>query len=339
VTEIFRENGLNGAVLGVRVTNLATGEELTIRAQRGVVLAAGGFTSNARMANYYDPRISVEISGAGLKEFDKTRDGGKPGREPTDNPGAGATGEVLLAAMDIGADTQLLNLVQTDYNISTRATGGPYASLLTNTVGRYIDVDGHGNRFWQEGGELSTERSARLTCIYELGLRTFKGEHTWWGICDSKCGASASTIQFHLANGMAWGADTLADLAKIIAVPPTNFIETVNRYNELVALGEDMDFGVAKHELTNKLETPPFYAMSKTYRMRHCYGGLRINKKAEVIDRRGKAIPRLYGAGEIAGSVHGIERDGGCGWTDLVVFGRLAGRNAAALTPGFTQAE
>jgi urocanate reductase len=77
--------------------------------------------------------------------------------------------------------------------------------------------------------------------------------------------------------------------------------------------------------------------MSKTYRMRHCYGGVRITKKAEVIDRRGKVIPGLYAAGEITGSVHGIERDGGCGWTDLVVFGRAAGRNAAAITPGRIQ--
>jgi succinate dehydrogenase/fumarate reductase flavoprotein subunit len=132
---------------------------------------------------------------------------------------------------------------------------------------------------------------------------------------------------------MAWGANTVADLAKVIEVPAANLVASVNRYNELVTRGEDKDFGVPKDELTNKIEAPPFYAMSKTYRMRHTYGGIRINGKAKVIDRRGEVIPRLYAAGEFTGSVHGIERDGGCGWTDLVVFGRAAGRNAAAEKP------
>ena len=333
VTEIIREKPMSGEVLGVRVTNLATGKELTFRAKRGVILAAGGFTANAKMANFYDPRISVEIPGAGIKQFNVTRDGGKAGREPTDSPGAGNTGEVLLAAMDIGADAIHLEMQQTDYNVSTRAQGGRYAGLLTTTVGKYIDVDGQGNRFWQEGGEYYIERSARLTRIYELGLRTIKGEHTWWGICDSKCGASSAAIQFSLANEMAWGADTIAGLAKVIEVPSANLVASVTRFNELVTRGEDKDFGLPKIELTNKIESPPFYAMSKTYRMRHTYGGIRINGKARVIDRRGEIIPRLYAAGEFTGSVHGIERDGGCGWTDLVVFGRAAGRNAAAEKP------
>ena len=333
VTEVIREKPMSGQVLGVRVKNQATGKESTFRAKKGVILAAGGFTANAKMANFYDPRISVEIPCAGIKQFGATRDGGKPGREATDSPGAGNTGEVLLATMDIGADAIHLEKQQTDYNLSTRAQGGRYAALLTKEVGQYIDVDGQGNRFWQEGGEYYIERTGRLTRIYELGLKTIKGEHTWWGICDSKCGAPEDLIQFSLANQMAWGADTLEGLAKIIQVPAENLVASVKRFNELVALGEDKDFGVPKQEFKHKIEAPPFYAMSKTYRMRHTYGGVRINGRAQVIDRRGEVIPRLYAAGEFTGSVHGIERDGGCGWTDLVVFGRAAGRNAVAEKP------
>ncbi len=333
VVEIIREQPMGGAALGVRVKNLATNEELTVRAKRGLVLAAGGMTANAKLAHFYDPRISVEIPGAGTKCYGKTKDGGKPGREPTDNPGAGNTGEMYAVAMDIGADMIHLEMQQTDYNVSTRAQSGPYSALLVNTPGRYMDVDSSGKRFWQEGGEYYIERTARLMRIYELGLKTIKGEHTWWGICDAKCGAVDTAIKFALENGMAWSGDTPEALAKAIQVPPENLAASLKRWNELVAKGEDEDFGLPKEEFKFKIETPPFYAMSKTYRMRHTYGGVRINGKAQVIDRRGQIIPRLYAAGEFTGSLHGFERDGGCGWTDLVVFGRAAGRGAAAEKP------
>merc|ERR1719265_2603425 len=47
------------------------------------------------------------------------------------------------------------------------------------------------------------------------------------------------------------------------------------------------------------------------------------------LDARGKAIPGLYAAGEVAGGVHGNNRLGGNSLLDCVVFGRVAGKAAA----------
>jgi urocanate reductase len=58
-------------------------------------------------------------------------------------------------------------------------------------------------------------------------------------------------------------------------------------------------------------------------------GGLRINSSAQVIDIFGSAIPKLYAAGEVAGGVHGSNRLGSNAIPDCVVFGRIAGTNAA----------
>ena len=59
-------------------------------------------------------------------------------------------------------------------------------------------------------------------------------------------------------------------------------------------------------------------------------GGVKINEKTEVLDTTGKAISGLYAAGEVTGGVHGSNRLGGNAVADFVVFGRIAGQNAAA---------
>ena len=59
-------------------------------------------------------------------------------------------------------------------------------------------------------------------------------------------------------------------------------------------------------------------------------GGLKINTKAQVLNKEGKAIPGLFAAGEVTGGVHGGNRLGGNAQADIVTFGRIAGQSAAA---------
>lgn len=58
-------------------------------------------------------------------------------------------------------------------------------------------------------------------------------------------------------------------------------------------------------------------------------GGLMVNGNAEVLDTDGNTIPGLYAAGEVTGGIHGGNRLGGNALTDLIVFGRIAGKSAA----------
>jgi len=73
----------------------------------------------------------------------------------------------------------------------------------------------------------------------------------------------------------------------------------------------------------------PFYAIPQWPAVHHTMGGLRINKDAQVIDIWGNPIPRLYAAGEGTGGVHGSNRLGGNATPSCIVFGRIAGTNAA----------
>ena len=68
-------------------------------------------------------------------------------------------------------------------------------------------------------------------------------------------------------------------MAKVIEVPAANLAASVNRFNELVTQGEDKDFEVPKSGLTNRIETLPFYAMSKTYRCAILTAGFELTEK------------------------------------------------------------
>ena len=58
-------------------------------------------------------------------------------------------------------------------------------------------------------------------------------------------------------------------------------------------------------------------------------GGLKINTEAQVLNEAGEAIQGLYAAGEVTGGIHGGNRVGGNAIADIMVFGRIAGANAA----------
>ena len=74
----------------------------------------------------------------------------------------------------------------------------------------------------------------------------------------------------------------------------------------------------------------PFWAVKVTPAIHHTMAGVAINSKAQVLDADGNAIPGLYAAGEVTGGVHGANRLGGNALCDIIVFGRIAGKESAS---------
>jgi hypothetical protein len=60
--------------------------------------------------------------------------------------------------------------------------------------------------------------------------------------------------------------------------------------------------------------------------------GPRRDKESRVLDPEGQPIPRLYAAGEL-GSIWGYLYQGACNISEGLVFGQIAGKNAAAENP------
>lgn len=59
-------------------------------------------------------------------------------------------------------------------------------------------------------------------------------------------------------------------------------------------------------------------------------GGLAFDRNAQILDTNGNPIPGLYGAGEVLGGLYGAGRIYGNNTLDNIVFGKIAGRNAAS---------
>jgi len=106
-------------------------------------------------------------------------------------------------------------------------------------------------------------------------------------------------------------------------------VDTINKHNLYLKDKKDPEFNKAINDVMLPLDEGPYYAIAQWPAVHHTMGGLRINKMAQVIDIWGAPIPRLFAAGEVTGGIHGSNRLGGNATPDCVVFGRIAGTNAA----------
>ena len=57
-------------------------------------------------------------------------------------------------------------------------------------------------------------------------------------------------------------------------------------------------------------------------------GGLKINTKAQVLNKLNLPVPGLFAAGEVTGGVHGAQRLGGNAVADICIFGKIAADSA-----------
>ena len=113
-----------------------------------------------------------------------------------------------------------------------------------------------------------------------------------------------------------------------MSVPADNLIRTVEDYNEGVRLGKDR-LGKKIHSLTLPIAHPPFWACYAGMTIHYIEGGIAIDEKTRVLNKNNQPVAGLYAAGTITGNVHGKNRPGANGLADAIVFGRIAGRQAA----------
>jgi succinate dehydrogenase/fumarate reductase flavoprotein subunit len=129
------------------------------------------------------------------------------------------------------------------------------------------------------------------------------------------------------AGWIARGDDARA-LAGAIGVDPETLAETLRQYDGAVAAGRDDLFNRPAETLAPL--HGPLYALEIVPGLATASGGPRRDGRARVLAPGGEPIPGLYAAGA-AGSIWGHLTEHGGGLTDAIVFGRIAGAEAAAL--------
>ncbi len=109
-----------------------------------------------------------------------------------------------------------------------------------------------------------------------------------------------------------------------------NLKKSIGDYNR-AASGEAEDaFGKSKFPVQFGLDEKLFVA-SVIPAVHYTMGGLAISSNAQVFAEHGELIGGLFGAGEVTGGVHGSNRLGGNSLLECVVYGRIAGQNAAGV--------
>lgn len=300
-TDLITENGKVTGVVAVG----ETGNKVTLTAKKGVVLATGGFAANVEMRQKYNKTWAT--LDASIKST---------------NPPS-STGDGIAMATAVNAQ-----LVQME-NIQLLPMGDPNTGSLSGNIEMGVEnrifVNDEGKRFVDEGAR----RDVMTNALFQQ-----PNAHMWvildshdYPTGDEKNNFNESINEL-IAAGRAFKGETLEELASKIGVVPENLVAAVTEFNTHVDSKTADSFGRTLY--ANKIDKGPFYAGARVPTVHHTMGGVKINTEAQVIDSSGNIIPGLYAAGEVTGGIHGANRLGGNALTDTVVFGRIAGTNAAA---------
>jgi len=193
-----------------------------------------------------------------------------------------------------------------------------------------IVVNKNGDRFYDEGEDVWPKR-------YAIWGRLVAAEpdQVAFAVIDSK-----SIDAFMPSVYPPEQADSIEGLAQRLGLSGTKLKETVDRFNAACRPGSfkptELDglttegLEPAKTNWARPIIDPPFYGYSLRPGVTFTYLGLKVDDTARVFAANGP-YKNIWAAGEImAGSILGKGYLAGFGMTIGTVFGRLAGREAAA---------
>ncbi|MBK4726617.1 flavocytochrome c [Pantoea agglomerans] len=282
----------NGAVSGVKVVDEYN--DTRILNAKSVIVATGGFSANREMVVKYRPELDGFVT--------------------TNHKGATGSGIAML--QNIGAETVDMGEIQihptveqtTSYLISEAIRGG--GAILVSQAGQ---------RFYNEM-ETRDKVSAEIIALPEKSA---------WIIFDDQVRANNKAADEYIAKGFVISAPTPHELAVKINMDQETLQTTLGRYNQFVEQQKDEDFGRTT-ALRHPLNQGPYYAIRIAPGVHHTMGGVTINTDTAVLDAQKQVINGAWAAGEVVGGIHGANRIGGNAVADIIIFGILAGRNAAA---------
>jgi succinate dehydrogenase/fumarate reductase flavoprotein subunit len=134
-----------------------------------------------------------------------------------------------------------------------------------------------------------------------------------------------------LARGWITKGETIGELARKLNMEESVLEETIEKFNACCRNGVDPEYGRAP-ETMKPIDKPAYYALKLEPMAISTGGGPAHDKQSRAVDYAGNPIPRLYVAGELS-SVIGWLYEAGTGHAECIVFGKIAGLNAAKETP------
>jgi len=313
----------DGAVIGVRATRQAGGknESVTIRARKGVVMAAGGFEQNPTMRKQFFGEKATSDWTSGSE---------------------GNTGDGINAGVAIGAATDLMDDLWWMPSSLPPDLGAPSIIVFERGLPHMMIVNAKGQRFANEA--LPYNELGRIIYEDDSPPAHMVFDHTYRSRYALGTMPPGMTPERYVEQGYIKRADTLEDLARKAGIDPAALAQTVARFNAMAAAGKDEDFGKGESAFdrysgdpSNKpnpclgpIARPPFYAMQVVGGDLGTKGGLLMNEHAQVMREDGSIIDGLYAAGNCSACVMGNYYPGAGGTIGpAMTFGYLAALHAA----------
>lgn len=293
------------------------GKDVLIRSKKAVILTCGGFQNNPTLKREYLPTRPIHFLG---------------------NPGN--TGDGIAMVQKAGA--ALWHMTALSCGIGLKVPEYEAAFFISFLSPKFIFVDKYGKRYINETGVEGHEYwrpfsyfdTHRLEYPRIPSYAIFDEEIRRRGpITATILGFNRDKYQWsednsvEIAKGWIVRAQTIRELARRLSMDESTLEDTIARYNQFCQTGRDLDFGRPKQELM-PIEKP-YYAVELCLALANTQGGPRRDKEARVLDPDGRPIPGLYAAGEL-GSIWGFLYQGATNVAEGIVFGQIAGRNAAS---------
>ena len=303
-----------GQVLSVEAVD-ADGNTILYTANKGVIMATGGYSGNFKLLEMYAPNGDGYLSSTT------------------------SMGEGLRMMQEVGAyvDEEKMAYIPTfPMGVQTGERSGTIGSTYTWKAGG-ICVNQNGERFVNEQEDKVDVREVALEeqpGAVQYDIFTDKI------VEDLRAAGGSSMFDLYFAEGgraeqLVQSASSLEELAEKIGVPAENLVATVEAYNASVEAGGTDEFGRSydpaevgtnTYNLAiNTIEGDTYYAIPLKALVVMTLGGVTIDTDTHVLDENGNVIPGLYAAGEVTGGIWGKFVSGGTGVMGPITFGHIAG--------------
>lgn len=312
------------AILGV-VANDPNGNTINIKANKGVLLACGGFENNLEMQRNYHGMDTVYTAGT-----------------------PGNTGDAIPWLMKAGAKMwHMNNQTQSGgfwLGIKVPEYESTFMRNMTFKSGSWIEIDSDCKRFYNESKDyhrqhmkyveygryvdLPHERALPVHLIFDDKLAANESVASQWLswpiTTEGYVWSKDNSVE--IEKGWIVKADTIEELAAKIDRDPVELKAAIDRYNAMVDAGVDSDFGRDSATM-QKIETAPYYAVELTPTLVATTGGAQRNTHSQVLDWEGNPIPNLYEAGELGSMVSNLYQNG-VFLSEAIASGRAAAQHA-----------
>ena len=305
------EKDSTGRITGIIAQSTEDDHFIRYNANKGVLLACGGFPGNPYMMEQLDPLGTSVTTACSYSPADKGY-----GIRAAVWAGANLDKEAAPMLFDRGIVAPGVDggYVASDSAFGGKAFPGPIRQYNPGTQ-PFLKVNRNGERFANESSPYNdivyaaAHQPGRVyaqICDANI-LEDAKRFHTI-GCSAQTRNAGAEYIQKQMDNaekeGVFFKADTIEELADKLGFTgeaKDTFLATVDRYNELYDKQNDEDFGKPAYRLS-AIRTAPFYGCWLGASLLTTEQGIAINDKGQALDNDNKPMPGLYVTGDMSGS-------------------------------------